>query len=99
MHLIHLSSNGIQPKIINVADDNPVNNVEVLSYAAKLLNIPIPRIESFEIASKTMSPMALSFWQENRKVSNQTLCKILGYKLIHADYKSGLNDCLKSFNL
>ncbi len=41
-----------------------------------------------------MSPMALSFWQENRKVSNQMLCKELGYSLIHDDFQSGLKDCL-----
>ncbi len=98
MHLINFCSDGIKHEIINVADNNPANNVEVLSYAAKLLEIPLPRIESFEIASKHMSPIARSFWQENRKVSNKTLCNILGYNLIHSDYKSGLDDCFKSFN-
>ena len=47
MHLIHLFSTGTNPKIINLADNNPANNVEVLSYAANLLNIPLPPIESF----------------------------------------------------
>ncbi len=98
IHLINLFSDGITPKIINIADDNPANNVEVLTYAANLLKIPLPRIESFEIATKNMSPIARSFWQENRKVSNTTLCNILGYNLIHSDYKSGLNDCFKSFS-
>ena len=98
LYLINIFSNKISPKIINISDNNPASNVEVLTYAAKLLEIPMPRIEPFEIASKNMSPMARSFWEENRKVSNKTLCKQLGYKLIHSDYKSGLNDCFKSFN-
>ncbi len=96
IHLINLFSKDICPKIINVADNLPATNIEVLSFAANLLNIPVPDIESFESASKKMSPMALSFWQENRKVSNHQLCNSLGYKLIHRDYREGLKDCLKS---
>ncbi len=96
IHLINLFSKDICPKIINISDSLPATNIEVLSCAANLLEIPIPDIESFESASKKMSPMALSFWQENRKVSNHKLCNDLGYKLIHADYREGLKDCLIS---
>ena len=95
IHLINLFRKGITPEIINIADDLPATNVEVMTYAAKILNIPLPPIESFENASKKMSPMALSFWEENRKVSNAILCKSLGYQLIHPTYKSGLDDCVK----
>ncbi len=93
-HLIHLASQGIQPKVINVADNIPSTNIEVLNYASKLLKCSPPPIEPFETACATMSPMAVSFWQENRRVSNKMLCKELGYKLIHPDYKSGLKNCL-----
>ncbi len=95
IHLIHLFSQGIKPQIINIADNLPATNLEVMIYAANLLELPLPPIESFENASKDMSPMALSFWQENRKVSNNILCKVLGYKLIHPTYESGLKDCLQ----
>ena len=40
-----------------------------------------------------MSPMALSFWQENRKVDNKLLCQKFGYSLIFPDFKSGLKNC------
>ncbi len=96
IHLINLFSKGICPKIINISDSLQASNIEVLSCAANLLEIPLPNIESFESASKKMSPMALSFWKENRKVSNDKLCNSLGYKLIHADYRDGLKDCLIS---
>ena len=96
IHLINLFSKDICPRIINISDSLPATNIEVLSCAANLLDIPIPDIESFESASKNMSPMALSFWQENRKVSNHKLCNDLGYKLIHTDYRDGLKDCLMS---
>lgn len=96
--LIHLSKKGIWPQIINIADNMPTTNIEVLAYAASLLNFSLPSIESFEIASKQMSPMALSFWEENRRISNKLLCKKLGYSLIHTDYKSGLRECYKHIN-
>ena len=76
--------------------DMPTSNIEVLQYAAKLMNISLPKIEEFDVAKKKMSPMALSFWKENRRVSNNLLCKKMGYSLIHPNYKSGLKDCLKS---
>ena len=94
IHLIHLSRQGNSPQIINIADDFPTANLEVLTYAASLLNMKLPAAEKFETAAKKMSPMALSFWEENRRVSNNLLCKELGYSLLHPDYRSGLKDCL-----
>ncbi len=46
-----------------------------------------------------MSPMALSFWEENRKVENNLLCKKLGYSLIYPDFKAGLKDCFSKLKL
>ncbi len=95
-HLIELSANRNHPSIINIADDLPIANIEVLKYAAKLLNAELPKIEPFDLINDELSPMALSFWEENRRVSNEMLCKNLGYKMIHPNYKFGLRDCLKS---
>ncbi len=92
-HLINLAENGQKPNIINVADNLPSTNIDVMRFAASLLNTSLPPVEQFETAANNMSPMALSFWQENRRVSNQMLCKELGYSLLHPDYKSGLKDC------
>ena len=99
MHLINSYTKGVSPEIINIADNLPASNIEVLQYAATLLKIDLPPIEPFEIASKRMSPMALSFWQENRKVSNEKLCQELGYSLIHPDYKAGLKDCFSCMKI
>ena len=97
MHLIHLTSEGIKPNVINLADDLPTSNIEVLEYTASLLNRSLPKVESFESASKSLSSMALSFWQESRKVNNKLLCKDLGYSLIHPTYKSGIQECLINY--
>ena len=83
-------------KIINIADNNPSSQIEVIKYSYELLNLNMPEPITFDNAKKDLSPIALSFWQENRRVSNKLLCKELGYKLIHQDFKSGLQSCLKN---
>ncbi len=93
LFLINLFSQGKDPKVINVADNLPTSNLEVIAFAAKLAKKPLPSKIPFEIAKKSMSPMALSFWEENRKVDNKLLCKKLGYSLIYPDYKAGLKNC------
>jgi hypothetical protein len=41
-----------------------------------------------------MSPMALSFWQDNRLVSNRRLHQELGVTLAYPDYRAGLEAIL-----
>jgi hypothetical protein len=36
-----------------------------------------------------MSPMALSFWADNRRVRNHLLCTELGYRLRYPSYREG----------
>ncbi|WP_320675884.1 SDR family oxidoreductase [Prochlorococcus sp. MIT 1300] len=95
MHLISLAEKGQKPLIVNIADNVPASNIDVLRFAGKLLDKSLPPLEPFEIAKSKMNPMALSFWQENRRIKNRLLCEELGYQLLHPDYKSGLKDCFK----
>ena len=97
--LIKLYSQGKNPSVVNVADNLPTNNLEVIDYAAKMAKKSLPSKVPFEIAKKTMSPMALSFWQENRKIDNRLLCKKLGYSLIYPDFKSGLKNCFSELKI
>ena len=80
--------------IINIADDEPCSQVDVIQYGYQLLGLKMPKKILFEEAKKDLSPIALSFWKENRRVSNKLLCEKLGYKLIYKNYKEGLNNCL-----
>ena len=84
-------------QIINIADNCPCSQIEVIDYSYKLLGLKMPNPIPFEEARKILSPIALSFWEENRKVSNKLLCEKLGYELIHKDFTSGLKDCLQQF--
>jgi len=54
----------------------------------------MPKPILFEDAKKELSPIAQSFWTENRRVSNKLLCEKLGYELIYKSYKEGLRNCL-----
>tara|TARA_B100000212_G_scaffold303392_1_gene250177 strand:+ start:654 stop:1574 length:921 start_codon:yes stop_codon:yes gene_type:complete len=82
-------------QIINIADNYPSSQIEVIEHSYKLLGLKMPEPMNFDNAKKLLSPMALSFWKENRRVSNTLLCKDLGYKLIHENYESGLRNCLE----
>jgi len=53
----------------------------------------MPKPILFEDVKDELSPIAKSFWMENRRVSNKLLCETLGYKLIYKNYKSGLKNC------
>ena len=80
-------------QIINIADDEPCSQIQVIQYSYDLLGLKMPRPILFEDAKKELSPIAQSFWMENRRVSNKLLCETLGYKLIYKNYKLGLKNC------
>lgn len=79
-------------RIYNVADNDPAPPQDVLGYAAELLGVPLPPAEDFETAE--MTPMARSFYRENRRVRNNRLRAELGVTLKYPDYKSGLRALL-----
>ena len=99
LFLINLYAKGKTPSLVNVADNLPTNNLEVIAFAAKIAKKSLPSTVPFEIAKETMSPMELSFWKENRKVDNKLLCKTLGYSIIYPDFKSGLKNCFSKLKL
>ena len=80
-------------QIINIADDEPCSQIEVIQYCYNLLGLQMPKPILFEDAKEELSPIAQSFWMENRRVSNKLLCATLGYKLIYKNYKVGLKNC------
>lgn len=85
-----------RPSIINICDHRPAPSSELLGYAAHLLNCPLPELQWFEAVQDSMSPMALSFWRDNRRVSNRRLTKELGYRLQYPCYRVGLEACLRA---
>ena len=75
----------------NLCDHAPEEPGRVIAFAYELMGQTPPPAQSFEEASKTMSPMALTFWQDNKRVDNSKLKTELGYDLKHPGYKEGLS--------
>jgi len=80
--------------VFNVADDEPSPPAGPIMFAAQLLGVAPPPEVSFERAAATMSPMALSFWQECRRVRNDALKRTLGVRLLYPTYREGLRALL-----
>jgi len=82
-----------QAAIFNVCDDEPAPPSEVVAYSCSLLGVPVPPETPFDPAS--MSPMALTFWADNKRVDNALMKRELGVELLYPTYREGLAACLK----
>lgn len=80
--------------IFNGVDDEPAAPADVICEAARLLGVPPPLPVLFEQAAQGMSPMARSFWAENRKVSSQKTKARLGLSWRYPTYREGLASIL-----
>ena len=103
-HLMHRVEQGPSPlpgnwTVVNVVDDLPAPTADLLRHAASLLGCALPPLEPFDQIVDSMSPMAQTFWSENRRVRNHRLCQELGYPLLHPNYRVGLQDCLNQDKL
>jgi nucleoside-diphosphate-sugar epimerase len=84
-----------RPALVNVSDDAPCPSSETLGYAAHLLGCKLPPLQRFCSIAPSMSPMALSFWADNRRVRNHRLCQELGYRLRYPSYREGFRASLE----
>ncbi|MET0604953.1 MAG: SDR family oxidoreductase [Beijerinckiaceae bacterium] len=72
----------------NVADDEPAAPQDVVSFAAGLLGLPAPPETPFDAAKLT--PMAASFYADNKRVANAKVRRELGLTLRYPTYREGL---------
>ena len=93
LHCLEQPADG-RPAVVNVVDNCPCPSSETLGFAAHLLGCKLPPAERFEAIAESMSPMALSFWADNRRASNSLLCEGLGYQLRYPSYREGYRACL-----
>ena len=76
----------------NVCDDEPAPPQDVIEFAANLLGLPVP--PAIPIEDAPMTPMAASFYAENKRVRNDRIKDELGVKLLYPDYRTGLRALL-----
>jgi nucleoside-diphosphate-sugar epimerase len=81
--------------LFNVTDDEPAPPQDVVAYAAHLMGIMPPPETPFETAE--LSPMARSFYGENKKVSNRKI-RDLGFEFAYPDYRLSLENLWKCGN-
>lgn len=79
-------------EVYNVTDDEPAPPQDVVAYAASLMGVsPPPEID---FAKAELSPMARSFYADNKRVSNARLHQELGVVLKFPTYREGLRAVL-----
>ncbi|MBM5825319.1 MAG: SDR family oxidoreductase [Cyanobacteria bacterium M_surface_10_m2_119] len=83
-----------RPGVINICDDVPCPSSESLGYAAHLLGLKLPPVQRYRDIEADLSPMARSFWTENRRASNRLLCGTLGYRLRYPSFREGFQASL-----
>lgn len=74
--------------IYNVCDDAPAPAADVVAHACALLGTAPPPLTPLDEAD--LSPMARSFYADNRRVSNARIKQELGVTLRYPDYRAGL---------
>lgn len=74
--------------VYNVCDDDPAAPEAVVAYAAALLGMPAPPL--VPLAEAGLSAMALSFYDDNKRVRNGLIKRELGVGLRYPDYRAGL---------
>lgn len=85
---IWLAANQQAAGAFNITDDEPAPPQDVVTFAHELMGkTPPPEID-FETAD--LSPMARSFYGENKRVSNTKSKQVLGLKYQWPDYKTAL---------
>jgi nucleoside-diphosphate-sugar epimerase len=84
--------------VFNVADDEPSSPADPIVFAAELMQRDPPPEIAFAQAAPSMSEMALSFWQECRRVRNVKLKRELGVTLRYPTYREGLRTLFAQIN-
>ncbi len=73
----------------NLSDDEPAPPQDLVEYAANVMGVPVPAGIPFEQAE--MTPMARSFYSDNKRVSNKAIKSALNIELLHPTYRAGLD--------
>ncbi len=72
----------------NLSDDLPASGNAVIEEACRLSGHSLPPMQSLEEAN--LSPMALGFYSENRRVANGKAKRVLGWQPEYPTYREGL---------
>jgi nucleoside-diphosphate-sugar epimerase len=80
--------------VYNLADDLPCSQNQVIETACDLMGLPYPAMQSLHEAE--LSPMALAFYAENRRVANNKAKRLLGWRPKYATFRAGLAEAFSA---
>jgi nucleoside-diphosphate-sugar epimerase len=83
-------------RLFNITDDEPAPPQDVVLYAAELLGAPPPPEIPFDGAD--LSPMARSFYSDNKRVRNGKIKRELGVELRYPSYREGLQALARTYS-
>tara|TARA_B100001142_G_scaffold301199_1_gene326626 strand:- start:661 stop:1536 length:876 start_codon:yes stop_codon:yes gene_type:complete len=94
-NILFMSMNNFKTgEIYNISDDKPSSSEEVTTFAAKLLNVNIPKkIEINEIKNEMMK----NFYKDSKKVCNKKMKFFFNYNLKFPTFVEGLNYIRNNF--
>ena len=81
---------GRAQRAVNVCDDSQMLMGDYFDLAAELAGLPPPERITRAEAAERMSPMALSFWSESRRLCNRRLKTELRLRLRYPTPRQGL---------
>jgi nucleoside-diphosphate-sugar epimerase len=77
-------------QVVNVNDDSEMRMGDYISYAASVYGLPVPPRLPLEALKAALTPMALSFMQESRRIDNTRMKIRLGVRLRYPTVREGL---------
>ncbi|MCL4108368.1 UNVERIFIED_CONTAM: hypothetical protein GTU68_065396 [Idotea baltica] len=77
-------------QIINVTDGNPSTMTDYFNHVADYAKLPRPPQISLDEAEQTLSAGMVSYLKESRRIKNDKMLKILGFKLLYPSLKASL---------
>ncbi len=81
-------------RIVNLADDEPLPHADYVTELARMIGAPPPVLLTPEEGEKQLSPMALEFFRDNKRVSNRLLHAELLPELSYPGFREGLRSLL-----
>lgn len=81
-------------RIVNLADDEPLPHADYVTALAQLIGAPAPQLLSEDEGEAQLSAMALEFFRDNKRVSNQLLHAELLPQLKYPSFRDAVADLL-----
>ena len=80
--------------IFNLSDGYPSSNFDFIKEASLISNLKLPIMVPYEMAN--LSPIAKSFFEESKRVSNSKIKKFIDYTFLYPNFKIGLRSLINN---